>query len=391
MNTIPSINQIYESILSQLESEYGIELSPFGKVFLKALALVQAGKLKLLYLHLGEVQKNIFPDTADPESVGGTLERFGRVKLNRDRFPATAGKYSVTVTGTAGAVVPPQTTFKSNDDSSNPGMLFICDSGYTLTGSGDSFHVRALVAGTGSQLNVGDQLTATIPLANVDQVVTVDVEITTPLAAETIEDYRDKILLAFRLEPQGGAGSDYTLWALDAQGVKMVYPYAKSGAPGEIDVFVEATIADSTDGKGTPSQAILDAVADVIEVDPNNSNIYERGRRPLGVLNVNVIPVTVLEVDITITSFSGLTAEIESAIEDGLEDDINTIRPFVASRDVLEDKNDILDTNRIIAQILSIRPGSSFGAITLSVGGVEYTSFTFVDGDIPHLNSVTFS
>lgn len=392
MITIPTINEISDSILNSLETEYGIEIPASGKNFLRSLALVQAAKIKMLYLAIADVQKNVFPDMADPESNGGTLERFGRIKLGRSPFQAIAGVYSVSVTGTTGAVIPPQTIFKSNDDSSNPGFLFICDSGYTLTGTSGSFHVRALTSGTDSQLNNGDELTATIPLANIDQIVEVIALITTPIAAETIEDYRTKVLQAYRLEPQGGSVSDYTLWSFDAQGVANIYPYLKTGSDVEIDVFVEATIIDSIDGKGTPSSAILDAVDDVLEFDPDTTkSLFERGRRPIGIKQNNILPVTIREIDITINSFSGLTAAIENEIETGIETMLSTIRPFVAGRDILENKNDILDTNKIIAEILKIKPGSSFGSIVLNVDSVVYSSFVFENGDIPHLNSITFA
>lgn len=392
MNTIPTLSQLSQSIIADIESALGITLATFGKVYLRAVGLAQAGVVRLLYLQLALIQKNIFADLADPESTGGTLERFGRIKLGRDPFPATAGQYTIEIVGTAGASIPAQTTFLSDDDSSNPGQLFILDSGYVLTGTGDSFTVRALVAGTESQLSVGDTLTPTIPLVNITIPGEVTVEVVEPLDAETIEDYRSKVLQAYRLETQGGAGADYRLWSFDAQGVAQAYPYAKSGAPGEINVFVEATIADSTDGKGTPSQSILDAVEDVIEYDPDTTKaLSERGRRPLGVFQVHVLPVTIREVDITINSFVDLDASIETLIEDALIEAVNLVRPFVASVDALADRNDILDTNKIIAAIIQARPGSVFGTVVLSVDSVPLTSFQFIDGDIPHFNSITFA
>lgn len=82
---IPTTQELYTSIKSDLETELNINIPVFGKIFLRALAAVQAAKLKLYYLAIASVQKNIFPDTADPESIGGTLERFGIVKLGRNR------------------------------------------------------------------------------------------------------------------------------------------------------------------------------------------------------------------------------------------------------------------------------------------------------------------
>lgn len=390
MTVIPTYIELYNGILSDLETQMQVSVPIFGKNFLRALAVVQAGKLWLYYKAIANVQKNIFIDTAEPESIGGTLERFGRVKLNREPFSARAGEYIVTVTGSIGAIIPAQSTFKSDDTVINSGKLFILDSAFTLVATTDSITIRALEAGNDSKLNIGDTLTATAPIALVDSIVTVSAETIEPSAEENIEDYRDKALDAYRLEPQGGAATDYRLWSADAQGVKQSYPYAKTGVVNEINLFVEATIADSIDGKGTPSALLLTDVEEVVEFDPDTTRpTYERGRRPLGVI-VNFLPVTVLNVDVTINGFVGLTVDIQNAIELSLIDEINLVRPFVAACDILDEKNDILDSNKIISIILNTRPGSVFGAITLNVSGVPYNSYTFINGNIPYVNSINF-
>ena len=391
MTTIPTLRQLYDDVVADLETQLGFNFPIFGKLFCRALAAVQSAKLYLFYLSVANIQKNIFADTAEIESIGGTLERFGRVKLNRNPFPARAGQYTVIVTGEIGAVIPAQTTFKSNDDALNAGNLFILDNEYTLVATTDTISLRSLETGIETKLSVGDKLTATAPIILVNKLATVTAETTEPAAAETIEDYRLKVLDAYRLEPQGGASADYRLWSADAQGVKQAYAYAKTGTEYEINLYVEATIADSTDGKGTPSALLLTTVEEVVEFDPDDSRpSYERGRRPLQAI-VNFLPVTIREVDVIVNGLVGRTTEIENLIIDGLTTEINKVRPFVAACDVLSEKNDILDNNKIIATILNARPGSSFGAITLKVDSTIYSSFTFINGDIPHINSITFA
>lgn len=391
MITIPTLNQLYTSILNDLETEFGTNIPLFGKNFLRAMAAVQAAKLKLFYTALGGVQKNIFADTADPENSGGTLERFGRIKLGRNPFPAQAGQYEVTVTGSIGATIPASSTFKSNDDALNPGKLYVLDLAYTLIATTDTITVRALQAGTDSRLEVGDQLTATAPIPNANSLAQVTAESVAPLDAESTEEYRRKVVEAYQLEPQGGAASDYRIWAADVQGVARVYPYAKTGESGVVDVYVEATPGDSTDGKGTPPGSMITEVEEVFEMDPDITKpINERGRRPLGVFDLNVLPVTIREIDIEIEDFEGITSPIQTQIENALEDALETVRPFISGADVLENKNDIFDLNRIISIILAVRPGSTFGEVNLYVDGLEVATHTFIAGDIPHLNSVTY-
>lgn len=391
MTSIPTLSALYNSILSDLEAEFTITIPIVGKSFLRAFAAIQAAKLKLLYLTLGKLQKNIFVDTADREASGGTLERFGRVKLGRDPFPATQGVYSVTINGTIGATVPALTTFQSNDDAQNPSKLFILDVAYVLIATTDTISLRALESGIESKLNIGEGLTATAPILNVNSAAIVASETTAPQAAEDIEDYRSKVLQSFRLEPQGGAASDYRLWGLDASGVKQIYPYAKSGAANEVDVFVEATIADSTDGKGTPTSTILTEVEDVIELDPDTTlPISERGRRPLGVFAVNVLPIVLVPINVFIENYDNRTTATDLAIENGIIDLLSNVRPFISGCDVLSEKNDIVSRNTIIKSILDSVPTSVFTDVEMNVGFVPTITKTMGNGEVPYLSSITY-
>jgi uncharacterized phage protein gp47/JayE len=391
MITIPTISQLKSQVQTNIEAAYGSSIPLFGKNFLRVLSLVLAAQLWVIYKAIGFLQKNIFADTADSELHGGALERYGRIKLGRNPFPAVAGNYTVEVTGIVGSIINAKTTFKSDDDSVNPGKTFIIDNDFELLTTPDTITLRAIEAGLDSKLDIGDTLTATIPIAGVNKSVEVTVEDIAPLAAEDIEDYRTKVVEAYQLESQGGAAADYRIWAADAQGVKTVYPYATSGEANEVDVFVEATIADSLDSKGTPTAGILSDVEDVIEFDPDTTkDLTERGRRPLGVFEVNVQAVTVKDVDIQITNLIGSTPEMETLITDSLTELINAIRPFVAGADVLEDKNDIIDTNKVIGAIISAVPGAVFTSVQLTVDSVILTTYTFEGGNIPFPNNITF-
>ncbi len=384
---MPTIKQIYDSIISDMETNLGVTIPTFGKNFLRAMAMVQAAKLKLIYLTAEFVEKNTLPDTAYSTSRGGNLERWGQIKLNRNPFPATQGIYTIQLTGEVGEVVPAQTQFQSRDSSAAPGQLFILDQSVTFTSTTETANIRALEAGLVSKLEVGDLLIATVPLANVEQEVEVTAEDTPPQEAESIELYRQRTLEAFRTEPQGGAGVDYRLWANEASGVVQSYPYAKTSAPNEIEVFIEASIADSTDGKRTPSTQILTDAANSIETNPNNSlPDAQRGRRPLGVLDVDVKPIIPLDVAITIPSFVGLTPEKENAIKSEIISTIDEVRPYVPSVDISTDGNDVLTVNAIISAITRAVPGSVFGNVTMTVDGSSVSSYEFEGGEIPFVD-----
>ena len=390
MITIQTLVQLYNGVKADLQTQYGATISG-GKSFLNSLSASLAGQFKSIYLVIANTQKNIWVDTADPESIGGTLERFGRTFLGRNPFPAVAAQYHVQLNGVAGAIINASTTFKSDDSSESPGMLFILDNAYTMLSTNDIITLRALTSGTVSQLATNDTLTATGPLGLASASVVVTGQVVQPLDAESIEAYRQAAINSRQLSPQGGSAVDYRLWSQDAQGVALVYPYASSGNVNEIDLYVESVVADSTDGKGTPSAAMLLAVQAVVEFNPNTSlTLAQRSRRPLNVWEVNYLPVTIKTVDITITGFASVTPAQKVQLLAAVTAAINIIRPFVAAADILANKNDILDNNGLIGMLITSLPGSIFSGITFKINGVQVSTFTFSKGDIPFLNSIGY-
>lgn len=387
MITLPTIQELTDSIIASLESEFEATINEEGKQVLRAFAAVQAGKLKQYYLSIALLQKNIFVDTCDLE----TLLRFGIIKIGRLPFPAVAARYSVSVTGTIGGVIPADTVFKSDDNSLNPGNLYILDAAFTMTATTDFITLRALTLGLDGKLDITDTLTSTAPIPLVNSGATVITETIQPLAAETTEEYREVVIQSYRLESQGGSGGDYRIWSRDAQGVRKVYPYAKPNAVSEVNVYVEATVADSSDGKGTPTQTILDAVEEVINTNPDITlTDEERGRRPLNVI-VNVLPVNPSNIDIIITGASNFSVSEKAQILSELTDYIEDIRPFVASVDLATEENDIIDNNNITGVIVTTKPGAVFTGLTIKVDNITQTSYQFVNGNIPYLNSVTYN
>ncbi len=388
---IPTLQELYTQILLDLKTELGITSTFWGKVYLRAQAAVHAARLKLLYLHAASVQKNVFPDLADQESKGGTLERFGRVILGREPLPATAAEYLLDVTGQIGGTIPASSTFKSDDSSLNPQKLYVLDAEYILVAPNDQITVRALEGGIDSKLNVGDTMTATAPLINVDDQATVNTESTSPTAAEDIEDYREKILQQYRLEAQGGARSDYRLWTDAIAGLRTVYPFAVSGAINELNLYIEAETASSTDGKGTPPGSMISDVEDDVEFDPDITKpLNERGRRPATVI-VNYLPINPLDVEVKVFNLDDQSAGEKTNIENAIEAYLDEIRPYIAGAD---DPNNISDT-LLISDLISvinaaISSGNSFTKVEFSVDGNFVDTYQFTNGDIPYFNLITY-
>lgn len=391
MKPIPTLLELKETISNDLRSRLNLSNDKLKKT-VDAISGVISAIMKLAYLYLGNVQDNSFPDTADLEANGGTLERFGRIKIGRNPRPATVGVFEISMIGVAGSVLNASVTFKSNENSKSPGQLYISDSAYTFNGTSDIIEIRSLGSGTGFDLNVDDNLTITQPVLGVNQTVTVVSVLEQPKASESIDVYRQNILDSYQLEAQGGAKTDYRLWAADAQGVRKVYPYVKDGDAGTVQVFVEATISDSTDGKGTPSAQLLLDVESVIEFDPDVTKpTNERGRKPIQA-ELEVLPISLIPIDVIITGLNQDTPSIRSAIESNLNTYLYAIRPYISGGELPRDKNDILYESRLQNVLTGVLSASNFfTGFEMRVDGNIETSYTFALDNIPYLNSVTYN
>ena len=391
MKSIPSIIKLNDDISNDLRSKLGLTDDDLKKV-VSALPLVLSAQFKLAYLFLGDIQDNCFPDTATSELNGGTLERLGQIYLNRNPFPDSIGVFILSVTGVAGSVLRSNLTFKSNDDALNAGQVYVLDTAYTLTGADDEIEVRSIGAGVTYNLNVGNNLTITEPVIGVNKTVTVVSVEDQPKAGETEELYRQAILNAIQLEPQGGAKSDYRIWSSDAQGVRLVYPYVRDGEAGTVDVYVEATLVDSNDGKGTPTSTILNDVEEVINVDPDvTKETYERGRRPIQA-NVVVSAISLVPVDITITGLNDNTTSVRTAIQNSLISFLYKVRPYIDGADLLRNKNDILYSGKLQGVVTdTLKNGNFYTTLVLLVDGNTEISYEFGLGNIPYLRNLTIN
>ena len=382
---IPTIQELQTAITSSFESQFGT-LNRGLRATHRTLAQVLSGQLRLLYLYAGRIQRNLFPDQADIESQGGTLERWGRARLGRNPFPASAGIYTASVTGQIGGVIRNGLTYRAPN-----GFIYIVESSLTLTATTGVITLRSLTAGLDAQLTVNDVLEATEPILNVDQQATITAETTAPLNAESVEAYRNLIIQSFRTESQGGASGDYRIWSADAQGVRRVYPFVPT--PGNINLYVEANADDSTDNNGTPSQTILDNVQSVVELDPDtNKNLNERGRLPLGVFQIQYLAVTPIQINITINGYTGNISNDTTAIRNAISELMLEVRPFVAGADA--SNQSILYANRlinVILQAVGLENNLDDVQMTEGTNPAVINTRQFTNGDIPYLGTLTIN
>ena len=388
MQPIPSINEIREQIANDFKTKLNLSDANL-KYVLDAMDSVLAMQFKLIYNYLADIQNNVFPDTADIEENGGTLERLGRIYLNRNPRPATPGVFKANVSGVVGSVLRASLTYKSNEDALNAGKLFISDEEITLTTSPQEIEIRSLGGGLEFNLNVGDNLTITEPILGVQNTITITEVVEQPRTSEDIEVYRQNILDSIQLEPQGGSKTDYRLWSADAQGVRKVYPYVKNDNAGEVIIYVEATRNDSIDDLGTPDATLLNEVLEVVTFDPDETKpINERGRSPIQAI-VSTEAITLIPVDVTITGLLNTSPSIEASIRSNLEAFLYDIRPYISGADLLRDKSDILYQGRLQSVVTDTLDNDNyFNSLQMFVSGVEVLTSEFNLGNIPYLRDL---
>lgn len=369
-----TLTEIYTDVLNELKLQFSIS-SP--GLTLQVFSQVHALSLYLYLKEQGEVQKNFTPETAYSESLGGTLEAFGRRVLGRNPNPATQGEYVLNISGSVGGIVEAGTQLRDSDNN-----LFEVQDTVTLTSTTGLIDVISNDAGTDFELAVNASLFFTIPIADINSEATVVSIVTEPIDEESIDDYKSAIVKAELIEAEGGSAADYRIWALDANGVVNAYAYVTSN-PGEINLYVEANTDD-----GVPTETILEEVEEVVEFNPDTT-LENRGRRPLSAWIVNYLSVIPVNVDIDIVNLSDDSQSVIDTITSAVKSYLEEIRPKVDGADDPNKKNDILslgNINSVVDSALDV--GNTYDNIVLKVASSSVSTFQFLGGNIPFLNSV---
>lgn len=375
MTTTPTIKEIYDGIIANFETEFSISTSPWGQAVLIPIAGVFSMVIWLCYLAIATAWRNSWYDLCDHE----TLIRYGLTILGRYPYNATKARYEITVTGTVGATIPSSTVFKSDPTSLNPGKLYQVATSYTLTSSPQNITVNALQGGDSSTLAVGNTLTSTTPLLNVNKTAAVATEVINPENAEDWELYRSKIDDKVKLTPGSWNAVDYRLVGTGVTGVKRVYAYGASET--EVDVYLRGTVDVANPGPSASPTVISDYETALDAV------------RPLPAFTINVASSTIRNVDVTITmgTFPEFTTAQKTVIEAALRAFIHSVEPFIAAADIISQRNDVIATYNLSEVISKAVPGYGFSSVTFTVAGVPTTVWTADNGEIAFFNSIAYA
>jgi uncharacterized phage protein gp47/JayE len=393
----PTTAQIATNIIVQLEAALSQAIPLLPKAFSRVLAKVLAGVFVTLYKYVGFWALQQFVATASMQEtlVNGErirpLVEWGRLVGVGDPLGATQTELDLTVTVLTQMGSLPGGTQLLN---AATGVVYqtiaavpLDAATVTVTARASSDQTGGDGSGTIGNLEPGAVLQFASPPAAVARNATVAGTSVEGAEAELESVYRERVKLRFRRRPQGGAYADYQQWGTGVAGIRAVFPY--TGAPGEVDVFVEAV-----EGDGVPSEALLDAVLAAINFDPQEfpSPTGLANRRPANAA-INVLPIvrTGFAVELAGLETNGSVDEdtVLAEMQEGLDEFFRARQPFIVGLSALP-RLDRVTQGAVAGVVNEIAEanGASVATVILRRAGVPIQQYALAHGELAKLDSL---
>lgn len=361
MASIPSITEIKEQILSDIESATGksAPLLPVSVWIVISTAL--AGALYLVYKFIDWTRRQIFVSTADYEGLilrGAEYGLFPNVSLE---WRGTAS-----ITGDDGTNIPVGKQYFKGNYSYQVTELATISSGTT------TLKLEALIPGSASNLIASDTLTETNPSIGLSETITILSITQSGRDEESIENFRNRISLRQKFPPQGGSVNDYIAWTLEVSGIGESFPVLNS--PGIVYIY---TLLDTDD----PTSRLPDSSKN-LEIE-NYLNAHPL--RPLN-SNINVVNFTEITINVGISNLQVDTPALRATIIQELSNHFYSRRPLIFPNDP-EPKNNISVSECITIATLA---GAKSLALTLTASGYSFP-YTLDPSEIVKPGTFTWS
>jgi uncharacterized phage protein gp47/JayE len=393
--TTPTTQVLADNLVAQIDASLEHTTPLLPRTFTRVLAKAQAGVLVLLYKYAGWMGLQAFVAHASMQETVilgkriRPLVEWGRLIGAGDPNAATRAELLVTVTvQTQSGSLPAgsQLLYPAT------GVLYATVAAVSLNAPTVQVVARASSDQSGGDASgaIGNLQPSAVlqfanPIPNVARNAVVAAQQVTGAPAETEADYRARVLRRFRAKPQGGAYADYQQWGEEAAGILHVYPYA--GAPGEIDVYVEATEASSGSPDGIPTVAQLNAVRALIELDESGL-----ATRRAANAAVNVLPISRAVLDVLVTGLEvDNPSTAEAAIESALHEYFWTREPFIVGLSILPrlDRITLAAAGGVVDDVVAAA-GGSVASVELRRNGQPLNALTLAKGEKAKLGVVSF-
>ncbi len=362
MITIPTLTEIRDQILSDIESATGQTAPLLPKAVWRVLATALAGALVLLYRFGAWAYRQIFTLTADDEGLYNKAVEYGMT-----RTPAVQWIGTATATGDDDTVITAGTLWSYNN------YVYEVQTAVTVSGGQAAMTLKSLESGDALNLDNATIINLVSPQAGLDSTATVTSTTQAGEDQESIADFRTRILARQQNKPQGGAAPDYVSWSLEIAGIKEAFAFRP--IPGFVNVY---PLTDDPD----PVNRIPDA-AKLTEVQ---DYLQDTKRRPLNA-TVSALAFKELDFDIDIANLSPNDATTKSNIETAIKDYLYERRPQQYD-DEANPKN-IISAGEITAR--AITAGADICTVTLkNAGGTAITFYTLQDSELSVLRTLTW-
>ena len=205
----PSLTEIINRIENDFVVKVNDQQTFLRRSVFKIFSKVYGGSNHLLYDFIEFVKDQIFISSADEENLEKHGAEYGIFRLNGEKATGT-----VIATGTNGITIDADTELQSAT-----GNKYRTLTAGTISLGTANLNIEAKDVGTDYNEVAGVILTFVSPISGVNSTVTVDSSgIEGGVDADTVEQYRTKILNRKRFPPHGGIETDYELWCLQYSG-----------------------------------------------------------------------------------------------------------------------------------------------------------------------------
>jgi len=393
----PTTQEVSDNIIAQLESALNQTIPLLPKSFFRVLAKVLSGVFIILYKYAGFTFLQVFVRTASistTEINGAAVQpliEWGRLVGVGDPAAATNAELLVDITVTSQVGSLPSNTQLVGVDN---GVTYMTIGSVLLNAATVSAVVKAVSdqsdgggAGAIGNLNPGSIVSFANPLGNVNRDTVVTSQTVTGADGESTEAYRQRILDRFQKKPQGGALADYEIWAEEPAGILRAYPYT-SDCPGQVDVYIEATVESSGSPDGIPTPAQLQESLDSINFDPITG---VPNRRPANAL-ANTFPITRSEFDVEVSGLQVTNpAEVQQDIIDAVTEYFLAREPFIDGLSITprRDQVTVSAVAGVVEDVVSAA-GGIFSIVTMTLLSFPVITISLGIGQKAKAGSITF-
>jgi len=343
MASIPSITEIKEQILSDIETATGktaplLPVSVWGVI-----STALAGALYLIYKFIDWTRKQIFVSTADYD---GLILRGAEYGL----FPNVAQEWrgTASITGTDGTDIPIGKQYIKGN------YLYQVTELATISSGTATLKLESLTFGSQPNLIGSDILTEVNPSIGLSSTVTITSITQSGRDEENIENFRNRISNRQKLPPQGGSVNDYIAWTLEVPGISESFPTLSS--PGIIFIYALLETDDPTE-----------RIPDSIKNQEIEDYLNEHPLRPLN-SNINVDTFNEITINVEVTNLQVDTPALRQIIQTEISDYFYSRRPLLFPNDP-EPKNNISVSECVTIATLA---GAKSLGITLTASGYTF-------------------